>query len=114
VEVEKPRQALDDAGAKTQVVSQKDGKVKGWNFTEWGDSVPVDVKLKQASPDDVDALLLPGGVINPDSLRIIPEAVNSVKAFFEAGKPVAAICHGPWTIIEAGRPAGAASRRGPL
>jgi protease I len=102
VELQKPRKALDDAGATTQVVSPKDDKAKGWNFTEWGDDVSVDVKLKQAKPDDFDALLLPGGVINPDKLRMIPEAVNFVKSFFDSGKPVAAICHGPWTIIETG------------
>jgi protease I len=102
VELLKPRKALDDAGAKTQVVSPKDDKVKGWNFTEWGDTVPVDVPLKQAKADDFDALVLPGGVINPDKLRMIPEAVAFVKSFFDARKPVAAICHGPWTIIETG------------
>ncbi|MBV8870157.1 MAG: type 1 glutamine amidotransferase, partial [Acetobacteraceae bacterium] len=80
----------------------KDGQVKAWQFTEWGDEFPVDVPLAQAHPDDFDALLLPGGVINPDKLRTLPEAVAFAKAFFDAGKPVASICHGPWTIIEAG------------
>lgn len=102
VELEKPRQALDQAGAKTSIVSPKDGKVKGWKFTEWGDELNVDVPLKQARPEDFDALLLPGGVINPDKLRIDEKAVQFVKSFFDAGKPVAAICHGPWTIVEAG------------
>jgi protease I len=102
VELEKPRKALDEAGAKTSIVSPKDGRVKGWNFTEWGDELPVDIGLDQARPDEFDALLLPGGVINPDKLRMIPKAVEFVKSFFDAGKPVAAICHGPWTIIEAG------------
>ena len=102
VELTKPREALDQAGAKTQIVSPKDGKVKGWRLTEWGDEVPVDVPLAQAKADQFDALLLPGGVINPDKLRMQPEAVAFVKAFFDAGKPVAAICHGSWTIIEAG------------
>lgn len=102
VELVKPREALDHAGAKTQIVSPKDGKVRGWKFTEWGDELPVDVKLDQASAGDFDALLLPGGVINPDKLRMEPKAVSFVKSFFDANKPVAAICHGPWTIVEAG------------
>lgn len=102
VELEKPRQALDQADAKTSIVSPKDGKVKGWKFTEWGDELNVDVPLKQARPEDFDALLLPGGVINPDKLRMDEKAVQFVKSFFDAGKPVAAICHGPWTIVEAG------------
>jgi protease I len=80
----------------------KDDRVRGWNFTEWGDELPVDIALDKASADDFDALLLPGGVINPDKLRMIPSAVAFVKSFFDAGKPVASICHGPWTIIEAG------------
>jgi protease I len=102
VELTKPRKALDDAGAETNVVSPKTDRVRGWNFTDWGNEVPVDVTLEDADPSDFDALLLPGGVINPDTLRIIPKAVAFVKAFFEDGKPVAAICHGPWTIINAG------------
>ncbi len=102
VELTKPREALDQAGAKTQIVSPKDAKAKGWRHTDWGNEVPVDVPLAQAKADQFDALLLPGGVINPDKLRMQPEAVAFVKAFFDSGKPVAAICHGPWTIIEAG------------
>lgn len=102
VELVKPRQALDAAGAKTTVVSPKDGKVRSWQHTEWGKDFPVDLALNRARPDDFDALLLPGGVMNPDKLRMEPAAVKFVKAFFDAGKPVAAICHGPWTIIEAG------------
>ena len=101
VEMTEPRKALDEAGAETRLVSPKDGQVKAWNFTEWGDTFPVDVSLDGARPEDFDALLLPGGVINPDTLRAIPEAVAFAKAFFDAGKPVASICHGPWTIIEA-------------
>ena len=89
-------------GRETSVVSPKEGSVRGWNFTDWGEDVAVDVPLGRARPDDFDALLLPGGVINPDTLRMQPQAVAFVKAFFDAGKPVAAICHGPWTIIEAG------------
>ncbi len=102
VEMTEPRKALDEAGAETRLVSPKDGQVKAWKFTEWGDTFPVDMPLDSARPDDFDALLLPGGVINPDKLRTIPEAVAFAKAFFDAGKPVASICHGPWTIIEAG------------
>ncbi|HEX4173837.1 MAG TPA: type 1 glutamine amidotransferase domain-containing protein [Acetobacteraceae bacterium] len=101
-ELMQPRQALDEAGAKTQVVAPKEGKIRGWKFTEWGNEVAVDRKLDDARPEEFDALLLPGGVINPDKLRIIPQAVAFVKAFFDAHKPVAAICHGPWTVIEAG------------
>jgi protease I len=102
VELTEPRKALDQAGAETQIVSPKRDRVHGWKFTEWGDELPVDVPLSQARPEDFDALLLPGGVINPDRLRMLPEAVQFVKSFFDAGKPVAAICHGPWTVIEAG------------
>jgi protease I len=102
VELMEPRKALDQAGAKTSVVSPKSGRARGWKFTEWGDEVPVDLTLDQAEPDNFDALLLPGGVINPDKLRMLAKAVAFVKAFFDADKPVAAICHGPWTIIEAG------------
>jgi protease I len=100
-ELEKPREALDGAGAKTCVVSPVK-KPKGWSKTDWGKAVAADVALGAAKADDFDALLLPGGVHNPDALRIIPQAVAFVKAFFDAGKPVAAICHGPWTVIEAG------------
>ncbi len=102
VELTEPRKALDEAGAETRIVSPKDLEVRGWNFTDWGQKLPVDLKLDQARPDNFDALLLPGGVINPDKLRLEPKAVAFVKAFFDAGKPVAAICHGPWTILEAG------------
>lgn len=102
VELTEPRKALDEAGATTKIVSPKHQRVRGWNFTDWGIELPVDVELDQAKPGDFDALLLPGGVINPDSLRIEPSAVAFVKAFFDTGKPVASICHGPWTVIEAG------------
>jgi protease I len=102
VELTEPRKALDEAGADTSIVSPKNRQVRGWKFTEWGDSLPVDVPLTQARPDQFDALLLPGGVINPDALRMDEKAVAFVKAFFDAHKPVASICHGPWTIIEAG------------
>ena len=102
VELLQPREALDKAGAETKVVSLKEGSGKGWDMTKWGKEVPADLTLDNAKPDDFDALLLPGGVISPDKLRMDPKAVVFVKAFFDAGKPVAAICHGPWTIIEAG------------
>jgi protease I len=102
VELTEPRKALEEAGAKTEVVSPKQGKIKGWNHTDWGDSVSVDVPLQSANPNQYDALLLPGGVMNPDHLRMEPGAVQFVKAFFEAHKPVAAICHGPWMLVEAG------------
>ncbi|MFL5335536.1 MAG: type 1 glutamine amidotransferase domain-containing protein [Geminicoccaceae bacterium] len=101
VELVEPKKALDAAGAETAIVSPKDGKVRGWKFTEWGDEQPVDVPLAQARPEDFDALLLPGGVINPDKLRMDPDAIDFVEAFIDADKPVAAICHGPWTLIEA-------------
>jgi protease I len=101
VELLEPRKALDDASATTQVISPAASKVKGWNFKNWGNEVPVDVPLDEAKPDDYHALLLPGGVMNPDHLRMNPKAVEFVKKFVDAGKPVAAICHGPWTLIEA-------------
>lgn len=101
-ELLEPRKALDEAGAKTQVVSPAEKKVKGWNHKEWGQEVPVDVPLSSAKADEFDALLLPGGVMNPDQLRMNRKAVEFVKKFTGAGKPVAAICHGPWTLLEAG------------
>jgi protease I len=102
VELTEPRKALEQAGAATEIVSPKQGKVRGWKFKEWGDELAVDQALDDADPKDYDALVLPGGVINPDALRMQPKAVAFVKAFFRGGKPVGAICHGPWTLIEAG------------
>lgn len=102
VELLEPRKALDQAGATTKVVSPAGKKAKGWKHKEWGDEVLVDVPLDFARADEFDALLLPGGVMNPDNLRMNPKAVEFVKYFTDAGKPVAAICHGPWTLIEAG------------
>jgi len=102
VEMTQPKQALEQAGAKTQIISPQQGKVKSWEHTDWGKEYPVDVNLDQAKPEDYDALLLPGGVMNPDHLRRNEKAVQFVKSFFEAGKPVAAICHAPWTLIDAG------------
>ncbi len=101
-ELTEPRKALDAAGADTEVISPKAGKIRGWNHKEWGEDVAVDQALDQADPDAFDALVLPGGVMNPDSLRMQPRAVAFVKSFFDAGKPVGAICHGPWTIVESG------------
>jgi protease I len=102
VELEQPRKALDEAGAKTVVVSPNSGQVRAWNMTDWGERIPVDVTLADAKPEEFDALLLPGGVMNPDKLRMDTRAVKFAKAFFDEGKPVAAICHGPWLLVEAG------------
>jgi deglycase len=107
VEMVEPRKALDQAGAQTHLVSPVGNKVRGWIFNkgelgEWGDEFSVDVPLDRARERDYDALLLPGGVMNPDSLRMEPKAVEFARAFFTSGKPVAVICHGPWTIIETG------------
>jgi protease I len=102
VELTEPKAALEKAGADTEIVSPSADKVWGWEETDWGKSFPVDVPLKKAKADDYDALLLPGGVMNPDKLRIEPKAIEFIRSFFNAGKPVAAICHGPWTLIDAG------------
>lgn len=102
VELTRPRAALDEAGAQTSIVSPKDDTVRSWRFTDWGQDLPVDVRLSDARPEDFDALLLPGGVINPDKLRMNDDAMTFASAFFEDDKPVAAICHGPWTVIETG------------
>jgi len=101
-ELMEPRKALDEAGATTEVVSLKSGEIKGWKMKDWGDKVKVDQTVDHANPKDYDALLLPGGVINPDHLRMEPKAVSFVKEFVATGRPVAAICHGPWTLVEAG------------
>ena len=105
-ELLEPRRALDAEGATTKVVSLKSGQIKGWNHKEWGQSVDVDHTLADVEPSQFDALLLPGGVMNPDNLRMDESAVAFVKAFAQAKKPIAAICHGPWTLIEAGAVAG--------
>jgi protease I len=100
-ELTEPKRALEEAGATVHVISPKSGKFRGWDHTDWGQEVPVDVTLDQARPDDYHGLVLPGGQINPDKLRLEPKAVEFVRAFFQAGKPVGAICHGPWMLIEA-------------
>jgi protease I len=102
VEMTGPRKALQDAGAQTSIVSPAKGEVQGWNHFDKADKFPVDVPLEQAKAEDFDALLLPGGVANPDQLRMQPKAVKFAREFFDAGKPVGVICHGPWTLIEAG------------
>ena len=102
VELTEPKQALERAGATTHIVSPKPDDVRGWKFTDWGDSFRVDVPLEKADAGGYDALVLPGGRINPDKLRMDERAVAFARSFFEAGKPVGAICHGPWTLIETG------------
>jgi len=101
-ELLEPKKALESEGAKAEVVSPKDGEIRGWAKGDWGKKVDVDVLLEEADPAAYDALVLPGGVMNPDKLRMNPRAVAFVKSFVDAGKPIAAICHGPWTLIEAG------------
>jgi protease I len=101
-ELTEPKQALEQAGASATIVSPVEGKVKGWTHGQWADTEPVDVPLARARPDDYNALLLPGGVMNPDRLRMNEQAVAFVRHFVDARKPIAAICHGPWTLIEAG------------
>lgn len=102
VELTEPRKALEAAGAKIEIVSPSEDKVRGWNHDEKADLFTVDMPLKRARSDDYDALLLPGGVRNPDQLRMSIRAVEFIDGFFAAGKPVAAICHAPWTLVEAG------------
>jgi protease I len=105
-ELTRPRQALEQAGAHTYIVSPEQTQVRGWDHTDWGSMFDVDVPLDQASADNFDSLLLPGGVKNPDTLRKNPQALQFVKSFFESNKSVAAICHGAWTLINAGVVAG--------
>ncbi|HET7597511.1 MAG TPA: type 1 glutamine amidotransferase domain-containing protein [Burkholderiales bacterium] len=101
-EMAEPKKALEQHGAQTRIVSPAKGEVQAWKHFDKGDRFRVDVPLEQANAADFDALLLPGGVANPDQLRTQPNAVRFVKAFFDAGKPVGVICHGPWTLVEAG------------
>lgn len=102
VELTSPKEALENAGATVHIISPKSGKIKAWNKTDWGIEVDVDKELSTVSPDDYDALVLPGGVLNPDKLRQNENAIAFVSAFLDEGKPVAAICHGPQVLIETG------------
>jgi protease I len=99
-ELTSPKEAMEQAGVTVEIVSPQAREVKAWNEGNWGITLPVDVTLDKAKPDDYDGLMLPGGVLNPDKLRANEKAVNFVKHFLEQGKPVAAICHGPQTLIE--------------
>jgi len=101
-EMTEPRKALEQAGAETEIVSPAKGEVQGWNHFDKAERFHVDVPLEEAQVEHYDALLLPGGVVNPDQLRMHPKAVQFARQFVEAGKPVGVICHGPWTLIEAG------------
>jgi protease I len=103
VELTEPKKALEEAGAETHIIALKEGEVKGWNHTEWGDKFKVDKTIGSVNADDYNGLLLPGGVMSPDKLRADEKVVSFVSKFMESGKPVAAICHGPWTLIETGK-----------
>jgi protease I len=96
-----PLRRLKEVGARVDIVSPKDGEIRGWNGDDWGGKVEVDVRLSEADPDNYDALMLPGGQINPDLLRVNDEALKFIRAFQEASKPIGAICHAPWLLIEA-------------
>jgi protease I len=101
-ELEEPMNALKEAGATVSIVSPQSGEIQGMRHADKGDKFPVDIVLNKAKPEEFDALMLPGGLMNPDELRSTPEAVKFVRSFGQAGKPIAAICHGPWLLIEAG------------
>ena len=101
-ELTSPREALQRAGATVEVVAPHDGEIQGMKHHDKGKRVAVDRTLEQAKPEEYDALMLPGGVANPDALRMDPKAVDFARSFFLTRKPVAAICHGPWTLVEAG------------
>jgi protease I len=100
-ELIEPKKALEEAGIETIVASPKRGEIKGWNHTDWGERVPVDAGLDEVAAADFDALLLPGGVMNPDKLRQEERVIELIEEFDEAEKPIAAICHGPWLLVEA-------------
>jgi deglycase len=102
VELTKPRQALDEAGAETKIVSLKSGKIQGMQHADKGDTFEVDLTLDKARPEEFDALLIPGGFMNPDALRSNEDALEFTRHFFHEGKPVAAICHAPWVLVDAG------------
>jgi protease I len=101
IELTEPVAALRDAGAETRIIAPRHGRIKAWNRKDWGDEFDVDVPLDDARADEYDALLLPGGVMSPDKLRMQERAVAFVRSFFDDGRPVAAICHGPWLLVEA-------------
>jgi len=101
VELTDPWEALKGAGAEVELIAPDSGQIQGMNHDEKGDTFPVDRKVGDVHADDYDGLVLPGGVANPDNLRVEPDAVNFVRSFFDAGKPVGAICHGPWMLVEA-------------
>ncbi len=101
-ELASPKEALEQQGWTTHIISPETGSIKAWADGNWGKEYPVDVEVGEAKPNDYDALVLPGGVLNPDKLRLNEEAITFVQAFFTSGKPVAAICHGPQTLINAG------------
>ena len=100
-ELSGPKAALEEAGVRTTIISPQRGEVRSWAKGDWGNSYPVDLSLQEAKADDFDALVLPGGVINSDRLRVQQVAVELVKQFSKQGKPIAAICHAPWMLIEA-------------
>jgi protease I len=102
VEMTKSREALQQAGAETSIVSPSSGKIQGMDHADKGDKFDVDITLADATPEDFDALMIPGGLMNPDQLRSTDEALEFVRHFFSNGKPVAAICHAPWVLIDAG------------
>src|SRR3954471_5154167 len=102
VELTEPRKALQEAGATVDLIAPETGEAQAFNHLDKADTFPVDRAVGDASADDYDALMLPGGVANPDTLRMHADAVSFARAFFDAGKPVAAICHAPWTLVEAG------------
>jgi protease I len=102
VELTKPREALDEAGAETKIVSLKPGKIQGMHHADKGDKFDVDLTLDEARAEEFDALMIPGGLMNPDALRSNEDALEFTRHFFREGKPVAAICHGPWVLIDAG------------
>jgi protease I len=105
-ELEVPLERLKDAGAEVDIASIEAGEITGWDTDDWGDDIEVDLRIADANVDNYDALVLPGGQINPDLLRVEPDAISLIQGFAEAGKPVAAVCHAPWLLIEAGLASG--------
>lgn len=101
-ELSEPKKALEKAGAEVDIISLKKDPIKGWKHTAWGDTFPVSLTVDEANPEEYQALMLPGGVMNPDRLRLNEKAIDFIKAFVKKDKPIAAICHGPWTLINAG------------